>query len=278
MSVLSKIFNSSKGKPEEGKEMSFFQHLEELRWHIFRSVLSIVVCATVLFFFKEQVTAIIFAPKHASFVTYQFFCRHFEIYCTVPEFAIIQRDLGEQFFTHLKTSMWLGFIISFPYIIWEIWRFVKPGLYDKERKAARGIIAVCSLLFFIGVIFGYFVIAPFAISFLAGYTFGVDVQSTATLDSYISYLTMVTLPIGIVFELPVVAYFLAKIGILYSDTMTNYRRHAVVLIFILAGIITPPDVISQFLVAIPLLILYELSIYIVKRIEKKATAEELLGA
>lgn len=252
----------------EEKEMSFLEHIEELRWHLVRSALAIVIIGIIAFINEDIVTKIIFGPRTADFYTYKLFCKHFDTFCSVPYFEIIQKDIGERFFTHLKVSVWIGFMLGFPYLFWEFWKFVKPGLYAHERKAARGIVFVCSMLFFLGVLFGYFVIAPFAISFLAGYEFGEDITPTATLTSYVSYLTMITLPTGIVFELPIAAYFLGKIGLISSGLMKNFRRHAVVVIFIAAAIITPPDVITQFLIAIPLMLLYEISITVVKRIEK----------
>lgn len=251
----------------EEKEMSFLEHIEELRWHIVRSLISIVVVGIVVFINKPIVVSIIFGPKEADFITYKLFCKHFGLMCQINGFEVIQRELGEEFFTHLTTSFWLGLMVSFPYIMWEFWRFVKPGLYDKEKKAARGIIFVCSLLFFAGILFGYYIIAPFAIDFLSSYSFGEN-QDTATLSSYVSYITMITLPAGIVFQLPVFAFFLGKAGLVSSQMMINFRRHAIVVIFLAAAVITPPDVISQFLIAVPLLILYQISIFIVKRIEK----------
>jgi sec-independent protein translocase protein TatC len=252
------------------KEMSFLDHIEELRWHIIRSLISVVVIGIAVFLAKDLVVAILFGPKNPDFVTYRFFCKHFGSMCNISSFDIIQRDLGEDFFTHISTSFWIGIMVSFPYIFWEIWRFVKPGLYPNEKKAARGIVFVCSTLFFLGVLFGYFVIAPFAIEFLSGYTFGEN-QNTVTLSSYVSYITMITLPAGLVFQLPVFAFFLGKIGIISSDLMKKFRKHAVVVILLVAAIITPPDVITQCLIAVPLLILYEISILIIKRIEKRNT-------
>ena len=149
---------------QKEKEMSFLEHLEELRWHIIRSLFAIVIFAIVVFLAKEFVFEnIIFAPRHNDFLTYRVFCSISSITCfSPPEFLIIPREFGEKFFTHLKISFWLGFIISFPYIFWEFWKFVKPGLYSNEQKAARGIVFVCSLLFLLGVLFGYFIISPFA--------------------------------------------------------------------------------------------------------------------
>ncbi len=252
----------------EEKEMSFLEHIEELRWHIIRSLIATLVIAIIVFINKPIVVDLIFSPKNPDFFTYRFFCKHIGILCDIKSFDIIQRELGEEFFTHLKTSFWLGLMVAFPYIMWEVWRFIKPGLYAKEQKAARGIVATCSLLFFSGILFGYYVIAPFAVNFLTNYTFG-DNQDTVTLSSYVSYMTMITLPAGIVFQLPMLAFFLGKAGLISSSLMARFRRHAIVVIFMVSAIITPPDVITQFLIGVPLVLLYQISISIVKRIEKK---------
>lgn len=254
--------------------MSFLEHLEELRWHIVRSILSIIVIAIIVWFLKDTVTRIMYAPRYSSFVTHTFVCNLIGSNCDVPQFKIITRELGEEFLTHLRTSIWIGFIFSFPYIFWEVWKFVSPGLYDHERRAARGIVAICSLLFFMGILFGYYIMAPFAISFLAGYSFGDTNDQTVMLSSYISYLTMLTVPTGFIFELPILAYILGKIGLISSEFMKKFRRHAIVVIFILAAIITPPDLMTQLLIAFPLMGLYECSIYIVKRIEAKDAEED----
>jgi sec-independent protein translocase protein TatC len=185
--------------------------------------------------------------------------------------------MGELFLTHMKVSALLGFVLAFPYIFWEIWRFIKPGLYDKERMAARYAVGICSVLFTFGVMFGYFVISPFAVSFLTGYQLP-GVEPTPALGSYISYMVMFTLPTGIIFELPVAAYVLTKVGLISSNFMKEYRRHAIVVIVILAAIITPPDAFSQILIALPLLGLYEVSIYVAKKVEKQQTLIEKMEA
>ncbi|MBP7184542.1 MAG: twin-arginine translocase subunit TatC [Saprospiraceae bacterium] len=272
-------------KLNDDKEMSFMDHLEHLRWHIFRSVLVVVVFSIVAFLNGDFVfKTIIFGPKNKDFITYRVLCslghKFFgsEALCfSPPDFQVVTRELGEQFMTHFNISFWIGLIISFPYILWEIWRFIKPGLYEKERKSARGLVFVCSVLFLVGVLFGYFVLSPFSISFLAGY----DVAGTLTLptlDSYVSFMTMFTIPVGLIFELPVAIYFLAKIGLITAQFMKDYRRHAIVVILIIAGIITPPDVTSQILVTLPLIFLYEASIIVAQRVErtiKKKEEEEL---
>jgi sec-independent protein translocase protein TatC len=171
-------------------------------------------------------------------------------------------------------SIWVGLIIAFPFVFYEIWKFIKPGLYQKEQKAAKGIVFVCSILFIFGVLFGYFIIAPFAVSFLASYSVGADVISKPTLSSYVNYLTMFTIPTGIVFELPVFVYFFSKLGLVTPAGMKKYRKHAFIVILIIAAVITPPDVMTQFLIGIPIFILYEISIFISARVEKKAKEEE----
>lgn len=262
--------------PEEEGEMGFLQHLEELRWHIIRSVLAIVVLAIVFYVFESWVFEnIIFWPKDNSFLTYRFFCSISEATCFQPPvFGLQVKELGEQFFTSLKVCMSLGFIVSFPYIFWEFWKFLKPGLYPGEQKAAKGIVFYCSFLFLAGALFGYFVITPFAIKFLVGYNLSSEIIIDPTLASYVSYLTMFTIPTGIVFELPIVVFFLSKIGLLTPDFMRKYRKHALVIILILASIITPPDVTSQFLIGVPLFFLYEVSIHISKRVEKANKLKE----
>ncbi len=258
------------GKPVE-KEMGFLDHLEELRWHIIRAGSSILVFAIIIFASEKFVfDSIIYAPKKADFPTYRFLCWMSEMTCiTPPKLQLITRELGEQFFVHLKVSFWMGLILSFPYIFWEFWRFIKPGLYKKEQKAARGMVFICSSLFALGVLFGFYVIAPFAISWLGSYTVGTETINSPTLASYVGYLTMCTIPVGIIFEFPVIAYFLGKIGILSSAFLRAYRRHAIVFVFIISAIITPPDVVTQVLISIPILILYEVSIRIIKGIEKR---------
>lgn len=260
----------------ERSEMSFFEHITELRKHLLRSALAIAAIGIVAFINKDFVfNTLIFGPRNPDFATYKVLCSAShalglgENMCfTPPKFNIITRQLGEVLMQHLYVSFWLGVIGAFPFIFWEFWKFVSPGLYEKERKAVRGVVGVCSFLFLLGVAFGYYVIAPFSISFLAGYTLeGLEVSPT--LDSYVTYMTMFTLPTGLIFEMPIVAYFLAKIGLVGAGFLRSYRRHAVVVILIIAAVITPPDVVSQTLVAIPLYVLYEISIMVVANVQRR---------
>ena len=261
---------------KERAEMSFFDHIGELRKHILRSFTAILVLGIVCFINKDFVfNTIIFGPRRPDFPTYRALCWASQkmglgdsMCITPPHFDLITRQLGEVLMQMLYVSFWFGVIGAFPFIFWEFWKFISPGLYEHERKVVRGIVGVCSFLFLLGNAFGYYVIAPFSISFLAGYTLeGLEVAPT--LDSYVTYMTMFTIPTGLIFQMPVAAYFLARIGLIGASLLREYRRHALVGILIVAAIITPPDVVSQTLVAIPLYVLYEVSILVVARVQRK---------
>lgn len=277
--VLSKIRSRNRKNPDgsnSDKEMSFFEHLEALRWHIIRSLIAILLIGVILFVNKDFVfRQVIFGPKHADFWTYRLFCSIGDWLCFSPApFEIITRDLAEKFTTHITVSFVLGIVLAFPYIFWEFWSFIRPGLYPKEQKAARGIVLVCSGLFITGVLFGYYFIAPFAISFLAGYELA-DTMATPTLSSYVNYMVMFTLPIGLVFEMPIISFFLTKAGVLNAKVLRKVRRYAIVIILLVAGILTPsPDMVSQLILATPLYLLYEASIIISAREGKRKRLEE----
>ena len=266
---------------EEG-EMSFLEHLEALRWHIARAALAIVLVAIGVFVAKDFVFGtIIFGPTRADFVSIRALCSLGDAlgmsnaFCIdVPTFKFITPVFGEAFIVHLRVSATLGFIASFPYVFWEIWRFIRPGLYPDEQRAARGIVLICSLLFALGVAFGYFVISPFAVNFLMSYELP-GVTPEPALSSYISYLTLFTLPAGFVFQLPVLVYFLARVGLVSSAGMRTYRRHAFVVLLILSAILTPPDPLTQVMLGLPLYTLYELSIVVARRVERRAAEAEV---
>ena len=270
-----------KMEDKKEKEMSFLEHLEELRWHIIRSLLAIVVVAIVLFLFQNWLfDTIIFGPTHDNFLSYRVFCKlsHMmmlgDTMCLKPpDFEIIAIGFGEAFITSIKVCFITGFIAAFPYVFWEMWGFIRPGLYSDERQAARGAVFVCSSLFLMGVLFGYFIISPFAVKFLAGYTIP-GVENSPTLSSLINYMIMFTAPAGLIFELPVVVYFLSKVGLVTPADMKKYRRHAIIGILVLAAVLTPPDVVTQFLIGIPLFILYEISIIVSARVIKAEEERE----
>lgn len=266
------IFNNKKEKKTEdteAKEMGFLDHLEELRWHVIRASISIIFFAILALIFQKFIFKnIIFAPKNADFITYKLLCAISEKTCfSPPDLPLITRELGEQFFIGITVSIYLGFIVSFPYVFYEFWKFIKPGLHDTEKKVASGLVFITSLLFTLGVSFGYFIIAPFAISWLGSYSVGTEAVNSPTLASYVNYLTMFTIPTGLAFELPIVVYFLAKIGIVGPEIMKKFRKQAFLVIFIVAAIITPPDALTQVLIGIPVYLLYEVSIIIARRVE-----------
>lgn len=258
-------------------EMPLIDHLEILRWHIIRSLLAVCVGTFLAFIYGGWVfDNIIFAPAKSSFWTYQQLCALGK-YIGSPNlcihklnFVLQSRLLTGQFMMHITASFVIGIIIAFPYIFWEIWAFVKPALYNKEQKATRGAVLFVSILFFMGTWFGYFVVAPLSINFLASYQISPEIRNEFDIVSYVSTLITLVLGCALLFQLPVLVYFLARIGVITASFMRTYRRHAVIVILVVAGVITPPDVFSQVLISIPLYILYEISIYIAQGIEKSA--------
>lgn len=263
------------GREKEGKEMSFLQHLEELRWHLVRSVSAITIIAVVAFLNKEILfDDILLAPKNPSFLTYRWLCfishklNMGDQLCVdnIP-FNLISTDLSAQFTTHMWVAFVAGLIVASPYVLWEIWLFIKPALYERERNYARGIVFYTSSLFLTGVLFGYYVISPMSVNFLGTYQVSTEVQNMITLASFISTVTTLTLLTGLVFELPIAIYFLTKIGLMSPAFMKAYRKHSVVIILILAAIITPTsDATTMILVAVPLYVLYEISIIVSARV------------
>jgi len=264
-----------KGKTKEG-EMSFLEHLEELRWHIIRSIIAIVILMVIAFVMKNLIfDSVILAPKEPDFFTNRLLCRlgqalDIEALCiNTKPVNLISIKMAGQITTHITVALVAGLILAFPYILWEFWQFFKPALHKNEQENARGAVLVTSLLFFTGVLFGYFALAPLSIHFLTSYQVSPDVVNQINIRSYIGTLTSICLATGLVFELPIIVYFLTKVGIVTPSFLTKYRKHAILVIVILAAIITPPDVFSQMLVCIPLLILYEVGIVISKRVMKQ---------
>ncbi len=259
------------------QEMSFLGHLEELRWHLVRSTSAIFLVAIVLFVFIQTVfDHFILAHLEPDFITYQFFCQIFgtigieSSFCNINFPTKLQSlALTQQLMSSIWVSLILGIIITFPYLLWEIWRFISPGLHKKEKNKSKGFLFIASLLFFIGVSFSYYVIVPMSVSFFYGYQISDNIVNNFTLDSYISLFTNTLLGVSLVFELPVVIYFLSKLGLVTPEFLKKYRKHALVVVLILSAVITPPDVASQVIVSIPILILYEVSIHISRFVIKK---------
>ncbi|WPR75089.1 twin-arginine translocase subunit TatC [Algoriphagus sp. NG3] len=261
---------------EEEGGMSFLDHLEALRWHLLRSVAAILILSVAAFLAKSFVFGVvILGPSKVDFVTYRWLCELSDYVgmsaLCIDElpFTIQSRQMTGQFTMHMTSSFVVGFIASFPFVFWEVWRFISPGLYDQEKNAARGAVFFVSLLFFLGAAFGYYILAPLSINFLSNYQLDPSILNEFDITSYISTLTMLVLASAIMFQLPVVVYFLAMSGLVTSGMLKAYRRHAIVVILVLSAIITPPDVISQILISMPILVLYEAGIQIAKRLEKK---------
>jgi sec-independent protein translocase protein TatC len=263
---MTKIKNSIK------KEMSFLDHLEELRWHLIRSTIAVVIAATVAFFAKEFIfDVLILGPKNPDFPTYKLLCRAAtqlgfeESFCFKEEsFRIQSRTPAGQFSAHIWTSITAGFIVAFPYILYEVWKFISPGLRTNERRNSRGFIIIASALFFIGVCFGYYVVTPLTINFLGSYKVSDAVFNDFDLSSYIALIRTSVIASGIIFELPIIIYFLTKVGLVTPQWLKKYRKYSLVGVLLLSAIITPPDIASQVIVAVPVLILYEISIVISK--------------
>ncbi len=267
----------------QDKEMSFLDHLEIFRWHLIRSVIAVLFFAIIAFIFKDIVfDVILLGPKDPNFPTYKALCAISQylgledaLCLKESPFTLMNITMSGQFSTHVTTSIFAGFIVAFPYVFWEFWRFIRPALHVNESTMARGIVFFSSVLFLLGVLFGYYVIAPLSVNFLGSYQVSSTVANQITLSSFISTVTTVSFANGRIFELPILVYFLTKIGLLTPEFMRVYRKHAIVVILILAAIITPPDVTSQILVSLPLIVLYEISIKISARViknQKKNTA------
>jgi sec-independent protein translocase protein TatC len=261
---------------EETKEMSFFDHIDELRKHIVRSVLAVVVFSIVAFGNKHLLfDVILFGPKNPDFWTYRMMCKA-SVMLTGTEdlcvkeigFVLSNISITGQFTQHFFISFIAGLILAFPFILWQFWQFIKPALSATEKSYARGLVFYSSMLFFTGILFGYYLLAPVSVSFMGSYRVSNEVINEINLESYISFVATLTFATGLVFELPILVYFLAKIGLLTSGWMRKYRRYAIVVILILAALVTPPDVSSQVLLTIPLLGLYELSILVASSVER----------
>lgn len=267
--------------PEPEVEMSFWDHLDALRGHLFRSAVAIVVLSLVAFFNREFIfDNIILAPKNTGFITNRLFCRIGE-WMNMPsicpgelDLKIININLSGQFTTHMYISFFAGLIVAAPYVIWEIWRFIKPALYEKERKHSSGAVLSMSVLFILGVLFSYFLVVPLTLNFFGSYQVSEAVNNQIALSSYISTVVSVTFSLGVVFELPVFVYFLTKVGIITPEFLKRNRKYTLIVLLTIAAVITPPDIVSQILVTIPLYALYELSILVSMRISKHGSVNE----
>jgi sec-independent protein translocase protein TatC len=269
-------------KRDPNYDMSFLDHLEALRWHVVRSVLVICTLGLVAFVNKELIfDGIILAPKNTDFWTYRMLCLlgqklNIDMCITQIDFSVINLDISGQFTTHMWVAFVTGCVLGFPYLVWELWRFIKPALSAREIKYSKGLVFFTSLLFIMGILFGYYIISPLSINFLGSYKVSEEISNQISMASYINIVTVMTLSCGFVFELPMIVYFLSKIGFMSPAFMRKYRKHAMVVNLIVAAVITPsPDVTSQMLVAIPLFLLYEISIFVSAAVERNKNKESI---
>lgn len=282
--MSNKVVDAVKSKAKGlGGEMSFFDHLEVLRWHLIRAAVAVIIFGGLAFYFFDGIwNNVIMGPKSPSFPTYRFMCYlgnllHTDGMCitTIPG-KIINTEMAGQFSLQINAALIIGLTCGFPYLLWEIWRFVKPALLEKEAKAASGFVFYASLLFFLGILFGYYVVAPLSIHFLTNYQISPDIENNFTIDSYVTSVATLTLVSGIVFQLPIVIFVLATIGIITDKFMREKRRFAIIIILIVAMLVTPtPDVTTMLVISMPLFVLYEVSIVVAKRVVNRKKKKEL---
>lgn len=254
----------------EERKMSFLDHLEELRWRLVKSAIAVIVLAIVLWFFQEWIMETLFlSMRDPDFISFKLICRYLGV--CVDEIAIDFQsvEITGQFSYALMMSIMGGIVLAFPFLFYQIWSFVKPGLKANEKGLARGIVFYVSLLFFIGIGFGYFIVAPLCVQFFGNYQMSELIENRFTVSSYMSTILSTVFYSGLLFLLPVISYLFTKIGVLSSDFLKKYRKHAIIGILILSAIITPPDLISQVIVGVPIVLLYEVGILVSKRVEKK---------
>ncbi len=261
---------------DEKENMSFLGHLEELRWRLVKAVIAVLVVGTLVFIFRETIINTIFLRlKDANFPTFRFACNTFGICFEDVKIDFQNTALAGQFGTSIKMGFVGGIIGAFPFVFYQLWGFVKPGLKPNEIKSFRGITWFVTALFFVGILFGYFVIAPLTVNFLGNFEIAGGVKNDLIISDYISTIVSTIILTGVIFLLPVFIQIFSKIGIITSAFLKKYRKHSIVVVLILAAIITPPDIFTQIIVTIPIMILYEFGIIIAKRIEKKKRIEEL---
>ena len=258
-------------------EMSFFDHLEELRWHLIRASIAVLIFTGLAFYYYDFIfDSVIMGPSHTNFWTYQALCNlgnylHRTGWCVETiNIKLMNNELAGQFTLQLNSSLIIGITAGIPYVLYELWRFIKPALHDKERKAATGFVFYATFLFALGVFFGYFIITPMSIRFLVGYEVSASIENLYTIDNYLSSVATLTLASGLVFQLPIIIYILSNLGILTVQFMRSSRRYAIVVILIIAAVVTPtPDAITMMVVSVPLFILYEVGIMVAGRVEKR---------
>ncbi len=258
----------------DSKNMSFLQHLEELRWILVRSAIAVLFFALIIWYFQEEIMVNVFlSMKEKDFITFRLFCDYLGVCIEEIPVKMQSMTVSGQFTYALMMSFLGGLVVSFPYVFYQIWSFVKPGLKFKEKKMAKGLVFYVSLLFFSGILFGYFIVAPLSIQFFGSYQISDQIENNFTIGSYMSTILSTIFYSGLFFLLPIISYLLTKIGLIDVAFLVKYRKHAIVVILILAAIITPPDIASQIIVSIPIVVLYEIGILVSKRAERLAKKE-----
>ncbi|MFZ5554882.1 MAG: twin-arginine translocase subunit TatC [Bacteroidota bacterium] len=260
------------------KEMGFFDHLGELRWRMVKCFIAMLIFAIIIFIYEtELVEAIFIGMSKPDFITYDFLCRLSQamgmeesLCASEIKLQLIETKMGGQFTTSIYLAVIGGIVIAFPYIFYQLWSFVKPGLKKNEIKGTSGIVFYASLLFALGIAFGYWIVSPLCVQFFGTYSISEDIVKTPIFSEYISLIATTTFWTGILFQLPMVIYILSRLGLIGPEFLRTYRKHAVVVVLILAAIITPPDFISQIIVAVPILLLYEIGIFVSASVAKKS--------
>jgi len=254
--------------------MSFLQHLEELRWRLVRSAIAVIIFGTVIWFYQREIMENVFLKMvHKEFITFQILCKYLGVCVDNMPVKMQSMTVSGQFSYALMLSIMGGVVLAFPFIFYQLWAFVKPGLKFNEKKMANGIVFYVSVLFFTGIAFGYFIVAPLSIQFFGTFQISKDIENIFTINSFMSTVISTVFYTGLFFLLPIVTFFLTKIGLFDSAFLKKYRKHAIVGILILSAVITPPDILSQIIVSIPILILYEIGIYVARRVEKNKLNE-----
>lgn len=254
---------------EEEKKMSFLDHLEELRWRLVKSSIAIVAVAIIIWSYQEWIMENVFlSMSKSNFISFRLMCKYLGVCVGEIPVKMQSTTVSGQFSYALMMSMLGGVVFAFPFVFYQLWAFVKPGLKFKEKTVAKGIVFYVSLLFFLGILFGYFVVSPICVQFFGAYQISSEIENIFTISSYMSTVISTVFYSGLLFLLPVVSYLLTKLGIITPAFFRKYRKHAIVGILVLAAVITPPDLISQIIVSIPIILLYEIGILVAVRVEK----------
>jgi sec-independent protein translocase protein TatC len=259
----------------ENQQMSFLQHLDELRWRLVRIAIAVISVAVVLWIYQEWVMNHVFLVlKEKEFITFKLLCAYFGVCVSDTTVKMQSMTVSGQFNYAMMMSLMGGLIITAPYIFYQIWSFIKPGLKKNELRAAKGLVFYVSLCFFSGVLFGYFVVAPLTVQFFGSFQISAEIENNFTVGSYMGTVISTVFYTGILFLLPIVSFILTKIGLIGPEFLKKYRRHAIVVILIISAVITPPDMLSQIIVSIPIIVLYEIGIVVSTRTSKNKNTIE----